>query len=215
MGANLHEKHVKFNRPHKQMCISNNIYCPPIVWNHPISATVLPHIWWKSICRIRLSVSTVNRTYELSGITHVTHFRKYGKYSTGPSCSPVSPFLWFVVTEPSWMKSLRTEGCHVGLFREFVGTSCCTYGPSNATIIRPLERLRRPIVTLWQTFMVDNHFCPDPVSLLSRECCFPHLHQRQCDAFVLISFSCEPSMYANYHLKPTWQSCKLRPGVII
>ena len=35
--------------------------------------------------RIRLSVSTVNRTYELSGITHVTSFRKYGKHSTGPS----------------------------------------------------------------------------------------------------------------------------------
>ena len=39
--------------------------------------------------RIRLSVSTVNRTYELSGITHVTPFRKYGKHSTGPStCGP-------------------------------------------------------------------------------------------------------------------------------
>ena len=35
--------------------------------------------------RIRLSVSTVNHTYELSGITHVTPFRKYGKHSTGPS----------------------------------------------------------------------------------------------------------------------------------
>ena len=37
------------------------------------------------IGRIRLSVSTVNRTYELSGITHVTPFRKYGKHSTGSS----------------------------------------------------------------------------------------------------------------------------------
>ena len=35
--------------------------------------------------RIRLSVSAVNRTCELSGITHVTPFRKYGKHSTGPS----------------------------------------------------------------------------------------------------------------------------------
>ena len=35
--------------------------------------------------RIRLSVSTVNRTYELSGITHVTPFREYGKHSTGSS----------------------------------------------------------------------------------------------------------------------------------
>ena len=39
---------------------------------------------WHNGC-IRLSVSTVNRTYELSGITHVTPFRKYGKHSTGPS----------------------------------------------------------------------------------------------------------------------------------
>ena len=36
------------------------------------------------IGRIRLSISTVNRTYELSGITHVTSFRKYGKHSTAP-----------------------------------------------------------------------------------------------------------------------------------
>ena len=35
--------------------------------------------------RIRLFVSTVNRTYEFSGITHVTLFPKYGKHSTGPS----------------------------------------------------------------------------------------------------------------------------------
>ena len=34
------------------------------------------------IGRFRLSVSTVNRAYELSGITHVTSFRKYGKHST-------------------------------------------------------------------------------------------------------------------------------------
>ena len=51
-----------------------------------------PTTWWrhhivcqKTIGRIRLSVSTVNRTYELTGITHVTPFRKYGKHSTGPS----------------------------------------------------------------------------------------------------------------------------------
>ena len=37
------------------------------------------------------------------------------------NCSPVSPFLRFVVTEPSRMKPVR----HMGLFREFVGTACC------------------------------------------------------------------------------------------
>ena len=35
--------------------------------------------------RIRLSVSTVNRTYEPSGITHVIPFYKHRKHSTGPS----------------------------------------------------------------------------------------------------------------------------------
>ena len=35
--------------------------------------------------RIQLLVSTVNRTYELSGINHKAPFRKYGKHSTGPS----------------------------------------------------------------------------------------------------------------------------------
>ena len=94
--------------------------------------------------RIWLSVSTVNPTYELLGITHVTAFLYMEKIQLGPvftdsesvptaSCSPVSPFLWFVVTEPSRMKSVHTEGCHVGFFREFVGTACCTYRQSNTT----------------------------------------------------------------------------------
>ena len=34
---------------------------------------------------IRLSVSTVNRTYELSRVTHVTCFHRHGKHSTGTS----------------------------------------------------------------------------------------------------------------------------------
>ena len=87
--------------------------------------------------RIRLSVRTVNRTYELSGIIRVTPFRKYENIWLGPEltdreseptacCSPVSPFLRFVVTEPSRMKSVRTEGCHEGLFREFDGQSNTT-----------------------------------------------------------------------------------------
>ena len=95
--------------------------------------------------RIRLSVSTASRTYELSEGTHVTPFRKYGNIWLGPvltdrefvptaNYSPVSPFLRFVVTEHNRMKSVCTEGCHMGLFRESVGTACCTYGQSNATI---------------------------------------------------------------------------------
>ena len=31
------------------------------------------------------------------------------------------------------MKSVRAEGCHVGLFREFVRPACCTYGQSDTT----------------------------------------------------------------------------------
>ena len=31
------------------------------------------------------------------------------------------------------MKSVRTEGCYVGLFREFVVTASCTYTQSNTT----------------------------------------------------------------------------------
>ena len=34
---------------------------------------------------------------------------------------------------------LSTEGCHVGLFREFEGTACCTYGQSNTTIYSRLR----------------------------------------------------------------------------
>ena len=95
---------------------------------------------------IRLSVSTVNSTYELSGVTHVIPFRIFGKTfdcaqylqtdrESIPRCSPVSPFLRFVVTELSPTKSISTERCHVGHSREFVGTVCCTYGQSNATIV--------------------------------------------------------------------------------
>ena len=78
------------------------------------------------------------------GNNHVTLFLSTENIRLGPvltdresvptaSRSPVSPFLRFVVTEPSRMKSLRTERCHVGLSREFVGTACCTYGQSNTT----------------------------------------------------------------------------------
>ena len=99
--------------------------------------------------RIQLSVSTVNRTYELSGITDMTPFHKYGKHSTGPSTYGLwartysklvsCPFLRFVVTESSRIKSVRTEGCHVGVSREFVGTACWTYGQSNTTSKRSIQ----------------------------------------------------------------------------
>ena len=53
--------------------------------------------------------------------------------------------------------------------------------------IRPLTIFERPLATLWQTFMVDHHFCPVPPRHLSRW--FSQLPQRQCGTFVLITFS--------------------------
>ena len=92
-------------------------------------------------------------------MTHVTLFRKYGKHSTGPSiygtwdrayskllsrkfvlpvCSTLQTEIgdWFVVTEPSRMESERTEECHVGLSREFVGTAVLT---DSRKKIRPMS----------------------------------------------------------------------------
>ena len=72
--------------------------------------------------------------------------------------------------------------------------------------IRSLTINKRPFATNWQTLIVDQHFYSVPVSLLSRECWFPQLPQRQCGTFVLITFSCQS--YANYHLRPKWQPCQ-------
>ena len=104
-------------------------------WWHQDHAITWSNGW------IRLSVSTVNHTYKLSRITHVTENIRLGPVLTDresvptASCSPVSPFLQFVVTEPSRMKSVHTEGCHMGLFQERIGTACCTYRQSNMTSV--------------------------------------------------------------------------------
>ena len=93
---------------------------------------------WRNWCRhngrFRLSVSTVNRSYELTGITHVTPFRKYGKHSTGPS------------TYGSWVRTYsKLFSC------KFVLTVCsyraqaneiCTYGRVSRG---SLPRVRRPV----------------------------------------------------------------------
>ena len=54
-------------------------------------------------------------------------------------------------------------------------------------------------------FMVDHHFYPVPVSHLYRECWFSPLPQTQRGTLVLITFSCESSLYASNHSKPRWQ----------
>ena len=90
-------------------------------------------------------------TYELSRMTHMTAFLKYGKHSTWPSTYG----LWIRTYRKSFScKSLLTICCYKaqsneicmygrvsrGLFREFVGTACCTYGQSNTTIETWIDR---------------------------------------------------------------------------
>ena len=95
--------------------------------------------------RIRLSVSTVNRTYELSGITHVTSFRKYGKHSTGPSTYGPwvrtysklfsSKSVLTVCSYRAQSNEIHAYGrvSHGSIPRVRIGTACCTYGQSNTT----------------------------------------------------------------------------------
>ena len=52
-------------------------------------------------------------------------------------------------------------------------------------------------------------FAQSQSAFFSREWWFPPLPQKQCVAFVLITFNIELSLYANYHLKPKWKSCQL------
>ena len=97
--------------------------------------------------RIRLSVSTASRTYELSEETHVTHsvrtdFIRLGSVATNRKNGLTGEQLVVgtdsrsVSTGPSRMFSLFTDGCHVAYSRESVGTVCCTYGQSNTTNVR-------------------------------------------------------------------------------
>ena len=61
------------------------------------------------------------------------------------------------------MKSVRTEGCHVGLFREFVGTTCCTYGQSNTTNISSMNLVLTSVVSL--RTQSEEKLPPDNISL--------------------------------------------------
>ena len=57
------------------------------------------------------------------------------------------------------MKSVRTEECHVGLFREFVGTACCTYGQSHTTTGAQID--------------TDSEPAEDYLFHLKTKCCSP------------------------------------------
>ena len=94
--------------------------------------------------RIRLSVSTASRTYELWEETHVTPFRtdfiRLGSVTTNRknvlSGEQHAVGTDLVSTGPSRRVFVLTEWSHVGYSREFVGTVYCTYGQSNSTINR-------------------------------------------------------------------------------
>ena len=66
--------------------------------------------------------------------------------------------------------------------------------------IRPLMIFRQLLATLWQNLWSDIT-CPFLVSLLSRECWLHQLPHMPCGTFVLITFSCEPLLYANCYRK--------------
>ena len=68
------------------------------------------------------------------------------------SCPPLSLFLGFVVQEPSRMKYVRTEGCHVGLFREFVGMASWTYGQSNTTIATAITIVQTHDASIYEIY---------------------------------------------------------------
>ena len=89
---------MSYDHPHGDLYVSSRYHglgtsnhIPQYLWDvitWPCSWFLLltyRSIYERSMCRIRLFVSTVNRTYELSGITHVTPFCKYGNHLTGPS----------------------------------------------------------------------------------------------------------------------------------
>ena len=52
--------------------------------------------------------------------------------------------------------------------------------------------------------------CPDQPIL--QECGFPHMRQRQCVAFVSITFSCDLSLYLNYHVKQSGNHANQYPA---
>ena len=142
----------------------------------------------------------------------MTPFCSYGKHSIRPStylpniqqivllevCS-----LRFVVTEPSRMKLIRTEGCHLGHFQKFVGTACCTYGQSittNTFCASDDVNSLRPCDTVWR-------YRTRPTLAQVMACCLTaqtyHLSQRWLDSILpgAISWKINKKQWKNYHLK--------------
>ena len=88
--------------------------------------------------------------------------------------------------------------------------------------IRPLKIFKIPHMTLWQIFMVDNHLCTPPVSLLSQECWFPQLpqisvgylcwsHSAVSSRCMQITISNQSGNHANQYLAYNyWKYCSFR-----
>ena len=70
-----------------------------------------------------------------------------------------------------------------------------------------LTLFKRHLVVLWQPSRLS---CPSQPSFSGM--LISLITQRQCGTFVLITFSCDPSLYAIYHPKPDWQSCQHYPA---
>ena len=151
--------------------------------------------------------------YLINFIPHLIHVSKMG-----PICLDLrqkkpwglfNPWLFHVKTDNSSQKR-RVSYLYV---RQLYGIPPLV-PPFDPTAGGNLSQVfKRPLATPWPSVMVGRHFCSVPVTLLSRECLFPQLLQRQCAAFVLIIFSCEPSLYVKYHIKPKWRSCQPVPSL--
>ena len=111
------------------------------------------------IGRIRLSVSTVNRTYELSEITHVTPFRKYGKHSTGTSKVTYGP--WARAYSKLFSCKPVLTVCSYGA----QSNEICTYGRVSRGSI---PRVRRYGLLFLQTVEYDQYYIIQPVNLTHR-----------------------------------------------
>ena len=107
--------------------------------------------------RIRLSVSTVNSTYELSGITHVTPFHKNRKHSTG--LSTYGP--WFRTYSNLFSyKSVLTVCSYSAQSNEI-----CTYGRVSR---RSLPRVLRYGLLYLRTVEYDHCYCVSGIKIWKR-----------------------------------------------
>ena len=81
--------------------------------------------------------------------------------------------------------------------------------------IGPLSISRKPLAILWQTFLVDHHFCPAPDSLLSHERWFLQLPKGSmvhlCWSHSAFNHHC---IKISSQTKVTVMPTNIRPGVI-